>query len=1528
MQKLLSLFYQVLLNRKVLLHWRVINLVLFLYLSLSANVSAQNKIWDKTFGGDNGDGLGALQQTRDGGYILGGYSGSDISGDKTEASKGESDYWVVKLRADGSKEWDKTIGGDRNDFLSSLQQTKDGGYILGGWSDSRKSGDRTQDNRGEDYTTDYWIVKLNADGNKEWDKTFGGGWNDYLQSIQQTPDGGYIIGGTSMSGLSGDKTEAEIGIWLVKLKADGNKVWDKVIAGGEFSSLHQNRDGSYILGGTYSDYIDLNTYGDFWIIKLKADGSKIWDKTFGGNNGEHLSALQQTKDDGYILGGTSSSGISGDKTEASKGEGDYWVVKLKADGTKEWDKTFGGSTQDRLRALQQTSDDSYVLGGTSDSGISGDKTEANRGGQEDFGSLTDDYWLVKIDANGSKIWDKTFGGNDSDRLSALQQTKDGSFILGGTSQSGISGDKTEANKGCCNYWIIKLENSDTNISQYVTFAPISYKSLGEAPFTLKATASSGLPVTFIVVSGPAKVKGNILTLTGTGTVTLKAYQAGNATYGPAEAIQTIEVEAPSVLKKQWDKTYGGYDHDVLTSSQQTRDGGYILGGYSWSGKSGDKSEPNKGCGDGGCYTDYWVVKLKADGTKEWDKTIGGTYIDFLASIQQTRDGGYILGGSSRSDKSGDKSQDYVNDPNGNWTYDYWIVKLKADGTKEWDKTSGGNSDDNLSSVQQTSDGGYILGGASSSNISKDKTAGNKGEKDINGVPTTDYWVVKLNAAGNKEWDETIGGNSGDNLSSVQQTSDGGYILGGTSFSGKSADKSEASRGSGDYWIVKLKASGSKEWDKTFGGDYSDDLSSIKQTNDGGYLLGGTSFSGKSGDKTESNKGEKDGNGNPTQDYWVVKLMANGTKVWDKTLGGVKSDWFSSVQQTNDGGYIVGGTSDSDISGDKTHFNRGSGDYWIVKLRADGSKEWDKTIGGDGWDALTSLQQTRDGGYLLGGYSESGIGLDKSEDIAPCGYGCDPDYWIVKLMVDEPLEVQWDMRYGGLGKDNLTTVIKTSDGGYLSGGFTTSGISGDKTQSSQDKNDYWIVKSDKNGKKLWDKRYGGTGDDYLNRVIQTLDGGYLLGGSSLSGKSGDKSEASQGEQDYWVVKLDKQGKKEWDKTFGGSGYDELKKVVQLASGEYVLGGTSNSPVSRDISQTSQGNTDYWLVKISKSGAKLWDKTYGGSADETLGSFTETTDGGFFLGGSSESGKSGDKNQASQGKSDYWTVKTDKDGNLLWEKSFGGSGVDEVYSVGRSHGENLFIAGTSSSDKEGDKSQTSQGGKDYWLIKLDENGTKLWDKSFGGSKDDELRASTFTDEGHYILAGTSYSDNSGNKSQASQGTSDYWVVEVAPSGEKVADQRFGGSGQDELSTVFQTSDGGLLLGGSSDSGVSGNRTQPSQGSTDYWLVKVAPPTTSLAAAREVIEPAELAPATNLVNLAAYPNPFNEQVKVSFTLPQTQPVQVKVYDSQGKEITTLFRDEAKAGQKYELEWQASNKPAGIYLLQLQTPTLRQQQKLLLTK
>ena len=295
-------------------------------------------------------------------------------------------------------QWQNTIGGSENDVLYAVVQTLDGGYILGGVSESNISGDKTENSVG---FTDYWIVKIDVSGNIEWQNTIGGFSTERLRAVFQTSNGDYIIGGSSFSNIGGDKTE------------------------------------------------DSNGQSDYWVLKLNNSGNIIWQNTIGGNSGENLNSIIPTVDDGFLIGGSSSSDISGDKTENSNGGGDYWIVKLNAEGEVQWDKTIGGFRDDDLESIAQTLDGGFILGGSSDSDISGDKTENSNG---DY-----DYWVVKTDEFGNIEWQNTIGGDQGDELHEIIQNVDGSYILAGDSNSNSSGDKSENKIGSPDYWIIKLD---------------------------------------------------------------------------------------------------------------------------------------------------------------------------------------------------------------------------------------------------------------------------------------------------------------------------------------------------------------------------------------------------------------------------------------------------------------------------------------------------------------------------------------------------------------------------------------------------------------------------------------------------------------------------------------------------------------------------------------------------------------------------------------------------------------------------------------------------------------------------------------------------------------------------------------------------------------------------------------------------------------------------------------------------------------------------------------------------------------
>ena len=421
-----------------------------------AQVVAPAIQWQNTIGGSYIDQMTSLKQTPDGGYILGGWSGSNISGDKTENStSGNNDYdfWVIKLNSNGNIVWQNTIGGVGDDKLYAVEITSDGGYILGGFSNSNISGDKTENTTSGNNDYDYWLVKLSALGNIVWQKTIGGTLNDKLLSLEKTLDGGFILAGESNSNISGLKTENVYGssdYWVLKVDSVGNIQWQKDIGGtgGEsVNDVHQTFNGDYIIVGPSNSEIGGNKteprYGveDFWVVKLNSNGVIQWQKSLGGNLWEQGGEVIETTDGGYLVGGASYSGISGNKTIASYGDFDYWVIKLDSLGNIQWQKDYGGVAAEGLSNIARTNDSNYLLTGNS--------------GTYTYGGYRN-YWIVKIDILGNIIWQQYFGGTGTDAGICSVSTIDNGYLIGGYSNSNISGIKSENCFGLQDFWIVKL----------------------------------------------------------------------------------------------------------------------------------------------------------------------------------------------------------------------------------------------------------------------------------------------------------------------------------------------------------------------------------------------------------------------------------------------------------------------------------------------------------------------------------------------------------------------------------------------------------------------------------------------------------------------------------------------------------------------------------------------------------------------------------------------------------------------------------------------------------------------------------------------------------------------------------------------------------------------------------------------------------------------------------------------------------------------------------------------------------------
>lgn len=359
----------------------------------------------------------------------------------------------------------------------------------------------------------------------------------------------------------------------------------------------------------------------------------------------------------------------------------------------------------------------------------------------------------------------------------------------------------------------------------------------------------------------------------------------------------------------------------------------------------------------------------------------------------------------------------------------------------------------------------------------------------------------------EEWSRTFGGSYLDKGTSVLQTTDGGFMaLGWTN-----------SYGAGDFdmWLIKTDELGYEEWNKTFGGPYSDWGNSMIETDDGGYII----------------VGETDIVGNGDFDVWVIKLDSAGNEIWSRTYGGIFPEWGHSIQRTDDGGFIIAAGS----GGEEEH----ESDIWLIKIDRSGNEEWSNTFGGDWFEWGLSAQQTSDGGYIVVGRTNSfGAGED--------------DAWLIKT--DENGNHLWDKTFGGLHSDWASKVIESADGGYFLIGATISFGAGDS--------DAWLIKTDGLGNEEWSETFGDVGFDWAISATLTKDGGIAMVGGTVSFDA-DNSDA-------WLIKTDQDGYLEWSETFGGDFEDVAAAIQKTNDGGLILAGETGS--------LSEGVLDVWLIKV--------------------------------------------------------------------------------------------------------------------------------------------------------------------------------------------------------------------------------------------------------------------------------------------------------------------------------------------------------------
>lgn len=1293
---------------------------------------------------------------------------------------------AVKSATFGSafKIFDKRFGGTGSERITSIVKLDQNELILGAEVGSSPNGvDLTQNSRG---SIDYLIVKTDSSGNKIWDKRFGGSNNDFLTHVKTTSNGDILLFGNSISGISGDKS----------------------------SSVSFNENGPI---------------NDIWIVKTNSAGIKLWDKKLGGNGNVFISDVLGLPNNEFIIAATITSGISGNVSEASRGSQDYWICKIDSSGNKIWDKRFGGSQIESLTKIIELPAGGFLLAGSSNSPISGDKT----------GALINirDIWLIKVNNQGSKIWDRRVNypsGNGNYNVSDLSIDSNGFIYMLNKNQSEDILTKTDS-----------LGNIIWN-RFYSTFGMTKIK-LNNLGFQVIGSASF-LPPTF--------------------TSTLRGQGDG------------IVLQCDSTGLRLWDKNFGGTSSDGFTSFVDMGED-LILGGSSSSGVSFDKSQPSRGS------SDLWMVKVK---TKEsLGNPIGFNTGESVQLIVNNCPGkvdwntipvtiGQVLGinpnpgdvysanctaygcvstasttvvpnyATNMAISVKNNSGAILSEPlicGGNTTF--ILRALNCGGTVTW--SNGVVNDSTIVSPTVQTIYTATCSGSGCANVSKNITIklfdtpiiSNQG---LSSFCFGDSTTLRLEGGTYPshiyEWykDNVLIPNS-QMLSTLKAKESGTYQI--------KLIKNQCSSFSNAI-VISAKPIPSAP---TFSSNEFFTCSNVPvqvTANGCSSITSWSNFSTGSSQYLYSNNLEGFAN-------YTAKCILNGCSSPNTT---VKVSIPSTYIEGESSKYICGSNT---VSLDN------------ITLAPSSIK----------WYQGNNQMLNQNSSTLIvssGGYYKSEITLlngcvftSSAVEVIKLDTTIIPMFAAVDSITNERVILKkWDRVYGGSSYSIGNRIIKLLDNNYLIIGTANGGITGNKLVNSKGLEDIYIIKIDSLGNKIWEKSYGSNWTDLGYSAVLTSDGNIIIAASSLTGTGGDKSQAPLGLFDIWLLKIDNLGNKIWDKSYGSPNHEDYPIIINTDDDKILLGYQFQS-------NSGNQNSYYVINKLDEDGNIIWTKNYNPGGQNKITSIIQTNDGGYLIGGESINTQTNlVRTGPFFGTQDIWIIKTDGLGNVLWDKSFGGSGYENNPQLFHSGDGNYYLASFSNSGISGNKTSNNFGESDFWLIKTDLSGNKIWERNYGGTKSEVLSRLYIKPNGDIILIGSTNSpisndikEPSFDSNPNSSNSSDALIVEInKENGNIVSQKRFGGSLGDGFSDVVLINDSFFALG-SSSSPKSGNKVSNrySVNASDMWLVnsKITKPFQSLMNVEIELGESIAIYATDCIGLVSWSNgQIGSKIMVSPTVNTT--------------------------------------------------------------
>ncbi|MDY6990868.1 MAG: MopE-related protein, partial [Thermodesulfobacteriota bacterium] len=1239
-------------------------------------------------------------------YLAGGTESTDFPTTTSaydESHNGGSDVFVSKLdHALTSVMASTFIGGSDPDVSYSSTLDASGNVYLAGGTESTDfpttNGAYDESHNG---SWDVFVSKLDSDLSAEtskWAITYGGTSNEMAYSVQQTADGGYIVAGWTDSFGTGEED-----LWITKVDSDGTIDWQKAYGGTGSEGMWRNfsffnhtvciqETGNHgFVVATYTDSFGAGN-DDFWILELSSDGNVNWQKTYGGSGNDIAYSIQRTTDGGYVvLGWTASYGA---------GDWDFWVLKLNSDGSVNWQKTYGGSEQDHADSIQETTDGGYVLVGETRS----------------FGAGGYDFWVLKLNSDGSVNWQKTYGGSDHDHGRSIQETTDNGFIVVGETWSFGTGNN--------DFWVLKL-----NSGGEVTWQKAYGGSDNETAFSVLQTTDGDF-----LVSGMGESFG--------------------------EDYNSLVIKLDSDADVVWEKVYDGF----INSMQETKNGSYIAAGWMAGMPLQDVwALMLNPCGDiPGCSVigegsstvsdtsvlsqntnvipqDTSVIPLDTSISPQ-DTSVETSVICFFSPVACTDTDGDGYGVCPDCGIANGCTYDGDDCNDGDETVHPGAAEICDGVDDDCDAGTPDGSDEPWYGDPTTCGQGVCAGTGV-----LDCVGGIQQNTCQTGSPTEDPEVSCSDGLDNDCDGLTDGDDPDCGVSCVDSDGDG-YgvcpncgIANGCTHDGDDCDDSNDTvhpgaaemcngvdddcdagtpDGSGEPWYGDPTTCGQGVCSRTgvldcVGGMQQDTCQTGSPTEDpevscsdgldndcDGLTDGddpdcGVSCVDSDGDGYgvcpncgTANGCNYDGNDCDDGDNTIYpgadEILCDGidqdcdgaddcsapAAQWARTYGLVDTNEFAlDVHQTLDCGYVMVGQIDSEPYGNENV------DTWVLKLNADGSVDWEKKYDGGDEDNAPSIQPTSDGGYVVAGrtYSDG----QNPPDTA--------DSWVMKL--DASGNIEWQYTYGGSGQEYANAIQQTLDSsgqanGYIVAGSTYQSFGGDPF-------DGWILRLDSSGSVVWEKRYHGEDRlEYTDYIQQTSDAGYIVAGYVVNPDSGT---------DVWIMKLYPDGQPspgdygvvEWEKIFpirevGDDYYRSFPTSIQQTDDDgngdrddgYVVAIMDSQP------QEPNATNDIRLLKLDSDGAVTWQKTYDGEAHDVPYSIQQTSDRGYVVTAGTTS--------FGAGANDFWVLKLYPDGSpnpgdygeIEWQRTYGGSAHDTPYSIRQTYDDGYVVVGTTQSFGAGD------------------------------------------------------------------------------------------------------------------------------------------------------------------------------------------------------------------------------------------------------